>query len=108
LVHWELRNVEVAEKHFTLIGLNQSDYHVESSGLARPIGSQQPYYLTLIHLDADVVHHGSTAVGLYKIAGMYSKRHGSKSKTWASLDSSIFSFNTPLTNESSIVALHHF
>ena len=45
-----------------LIGLNQSGYHVKTSGLARSVGTKQTNDLALIYLKRNSTYHNALTV----------------------------------------------
>ena len=46
------------------VGHDQARGHIERGGLAGTVGAQQTYDLTLLHVEAHVVHHGTLAIPL--------------------------------------------
>jgi len=71
LVHREPGDIEIIEEYFAFIGLDQSNRHIESGGLAGAVGTKQSNNLTLLYLDRYMVHYRAGAVTFHKLGGMY-------------------------------------
>ena len=48
------------------IGHHKTGGHIEAGGLTGTVGAQQTYYLTLMHVEANVIHHRTLTVDLHK------------------------------------------
>jgi hypothetical protein len=69
LVHRCPGQLVVVQKHTPRVRSDQPDYHVEGSGLARAVRSQQPHDLSLRHLQIHVRHHPALPVDLHQPPG---------------------------------------
>ncbi|BBG30867.1 pyruvate decarboxylase [Zymobacter palmae] len=56
LMHRTTRQVHIVNAHFTSVGLNQTDNHVERCGLAGTVGAEQTHDLTLRNGETDILH----------------------------------------------------
>ena len=68
-VHGHFGDFTVVEKHTSGVGLDDAHYHIECGGLASTVGTQQAYYLALLHTDADFFYYGARAVYLDYVFG---------------------------------------
>src|SRR5208337_4806151 len=64
LVHRQRRDLFAPQDDLAGIGLEQTRQHIECSGLAGTVRAEEADHLSAINLDADVIHHHSTAVAL--------------------------------------------
>ena len=69
LVDGKFGDVVLVEEYLAFVGGYQSNRHVECGGLARSVGAEQTDNLTLLHIDAHMVCHGTLAVFLDKVVG---------------------------------------
>ena len=57
----------VVEEYSALIRHDETGGHIESCCLACAVWTKQTYYLTLLHVDADMIGNGTRSVSFHKI-----------------------------------------
>src|SRR5215510_6891481 len=63
-IHRQARDVVAIERDRAVIGSEQAGDQIEASGLARAIGTQQPYDLAALQREADPADNGPAAEAL--------------------------------------------
>jgi hypothetical protein len=71
LVHGLRCYVPVVQENIPVIRFNQAYHHIERSGFAGSIWSQQAYDLALVYFYRYVINNRSGAIAFDKIIGMY-------------------------------------
>ena len=74
-VHGKFGNVLLIQEYGTFVGLDQSHYHVKSSGLPGSIRTQQTNNFSLFYIYAYMVYHCTAFVTFQEMFGMYGQIH---------------------------------
>ena len=67
LVQRKHGNFLVAEQHPSVVGLHQTNQHVESGRFASAIRPEQPYHFPRVDVYLDIIDHGAAAIDLRKM-----------------------------------------